>query len=103
MKKYLIGIKSERSREYTTINGDSCRPFMIAHNLWNYTTPGHAAQRLEKLARAWENNGSTVERIYGTVADMPTCGSPFNVDVILIDYNASDKTYLQLLQEHHYY
>lgn len=87
MKEYLIRIESDRAGECITINGDSRRPFMIAHNLYNYTMPGHAAQRLEKIARAWENNGITVKRIFGTVADMPTCGNEFNVKVTLLDFN----------------
>ena len=80
MKKYLIRIESERSSECVTIYGDTpSRPFIIAHNLWNYSTPGHAAQRLEKLAKAWENNGLTVTRLYGSVQDMPTRGNDFNI------------------------
>ena len=86
MKKYLIKIKTNHISESITINGDSIRPFQIAHNLWNYTTPGHAAHRLEKLASSWENNGYTVDRIYGTVLDMPTDGNNFNVGIILKEW-----------------
>lgn len=92
MKEYLIQIECRRSRENITVNGDSCRPFMIANNLWNYTTPWHAAQRLEKLAKSWENSGYFVKRIFGTVSDMPTQGDKFNVENTLIDFDASGKT-----------
>ena len=107
MKIYLIAIESAQSAHnklFTTIYGDTpARPFMIAHNLWNYKTPGHAARRLEKLAQSWESGGHTVKRIFGTVADMPTKGSAFNVGKTLIDCNATNKTYRQLLQEHGYH
>lgn len=105
MKKYLIRIETGSNSECTTINGDSRRPFQIAHNLWNYTTPGHAARRLEKIAMAWENNGRAVTRIYGTVADMPTRGNDFNVERILLDYspNASTKAYIELIRKHYHY
>lgn len=86
MKEYLIRIENERGSEQTTINGDSCRPFMIAHNLWNYTTPGRAARRLEMLAKSWENNGYAVKRVYGNVWEMPTTGNGANVGLILLDY-----------------
>ena len=86
MKEYLIRIENSHTSECTTINGDSCRPFMIAHNLWNYTTPGHAARRLEKLARSWESLGYTVKRVYGNVWEMPTTGNGANVGLILLDY-----------------
>ena len=33
MKKYLIRIETNRSAEAVYINGDSLRPFQIAHNL----------------------------------------------------------------------
>ena len=33
MKKYLIRIETNRSAEAVCINGDSLRPFQIAHNL----------------------------------------------------------------------
>ena len=87
MKKYLIRIESGRNSEFTTINGDSRRPFQIAHNLWNYKTPGHAARRLESIARAWESHGRDVTRIYGTVGDMPTQGNEFNLKMILFCLN----------------
>lgn len=103
MKKYLIRIESSHSSESITINGDSCRPFMIAHNLWNYTTPGHAARRLEKLARCWENAGYTVKRVCGPIRDMPTCGDKFNIEKTLIDFNASNKTYYDILKEYFHY
>ena len=63
MKKYLIRIETDRSAEAVYINGDSLRPFQIAHNLWNYITPWAAAQRLEKLAKAWESNSFSVRRV----------------------------------------
>ena len=88
MKKYLIRIESDRSAEAVCINGDSLRPFQIAGNLWNYTTPWTAAQRLEKLARSWESHGHTVRRIYGSVSDMPTKGNEFNVGAILREWRA---------------
>ena len=87
MRKYLIRIETERGAECVTIYGDTpSRPFIIAHNLWNYSTPGHAAQRLEKLAKAWENNGLTVTRLYGSVQDMPTRGNDFNIAQTLRDW-----------------
>ena len=82
MKKYLIRIETNRSAEAVYINGDSTRPFQIAHNLWNYATPWTAAQRLEKLAKAWEDNGFSVRRVYGTVEEMPTKGNEFNLAMI---------------------
>ena len=82
MKKYLICIETNRSAEAVYINGDSLRPFQIAHNLWNYATPWTAAQRLEKLAKAWEDNGFSVRRVYGTVEEMPTKGNEFNLAMI---------------------
>ena len=103
MKKYLIRIETGPNSEYTTINGDSRRPFQIAHNLWNYTTPGHAARRLEKIARAWENNGRQVTRIYGAVGDMPTCGDEFGLKVILLDYGAINDTYINLIRKYYHY
>lgn len=105
MKQYLIAIENEHGRENITINGDSRWPFMIANNLWNYTTPGHAARRLEKIAVAWENNGRTVKRIFGTVADMPARGNEFNLEMILLDYsqNASTKDYINLIKKHYHY
>lgn len=102
MKEYLIRIENGRTSEFITINGDSCRPFMIAHNLWNYTTPGHAARRLEKLALSWENNGYTVKRVFGNVANMPTCGNEFNIEKTRIDFNASDKTYYDILRKYYH-
>ena len=101
MKKYLIRIESGRNCEFTTINGDSLRPFQIAHNLWNYTTPGHAGQRLEKLARAWEDNGHQVTRIYGSVGEMPTTGNEFNLKSTLIQYGAINDTYINLVKKHY--
>lgn len=86
MKEYLIRIENGHTSEYTTVYGDSSRPFMIANNLWNYTTPWHAAQRLEKLARSWETHGLTVKRVYGSVWDMPTKGNEKNADLVLLDY-----------------
>lgn len=87
MKQYLIRIES-RTAECITINGDSpSRPFQIANNLWNYSTPGHAARRLEKLAQCWENLGYTVKRVYGPIWDMPTRGSGFNVAMTLLDFD----------------
>jgi hypothetical protein len=105
MKEYLIRIENERGSECTTISGDCpARPFQIANNLWNYTTPGHAARRLEKLAQCWERNGITVKRIFGTVSDMPTCGNEFNVEKTLLDYseNASTRAYIELIKKHYY-
>lgn len=84
MKQYLIRIENGHTTECTTINGDSGRPFQIAHNLWNYTTPGHAARRLEKLAQCWEKNGYTVKRVYGPIWDMPAKGNGYNVSMILL-------------------
>ena len=101
MKKYLIRIETGSNSEFTTINGDSRRPFQIAHNLWNYTTPGHAGRRLEKLARAWENHGRQVNRVYGTVGDMPTSGDEFNLKSILIDYGAINETYINLVKKYY--
>jgi hypothetical protein len=87
MKEYLIRIENERGSNCTTISGDCpARPFQIANNLWNYTTPWHAAQRLEKLAKSWEGLGLNVRRVYGTVWDMPTAGDERNVDLIRLDY-----------------
>ena len=86
MKKYLIRIETNRSAEAVYINGDSLRPFQIAHNLWNYATPWTAAQRLEKLAKAWEDNGFSVRRVYGTVEEMPTSGDKFNLAMIRNDW-----------------
>ena len=86
MKKYLIRIETNRSAEAVYINGDSLRPFQIAHNLWNYATPWTAAQRLEKLAKAWEDNGFSVRRVYGIVEEMPTCGNEFNLAMIKSDW-----------------
>lgn len=88
LKSYLIRIEGGRGRcEYVSIYGDcACRPFSIAHNLWNYTSPGHAARRLERLAAAWESHGIQVQRVYGTIDDMPTKGNEFNVAVTLRDF-----------------
>ena len=88
MKEYLIRIENNHSSECTYIYGDCpSRPFSIANNLWNYSTPWHAAQRLEKLAKCWESNGHTVKRVYGSVWDMPVKGNEKNVDLIRLDYN----------------
>lgn len=105
MKEYLIRIENGRSSECTTINGDSRRPFQIAHNLWNYTTPGHAARRLERIAAAWENNGRTVKRVFGSVSDMPTCGDKFGIEKTLLEYNpkASTDDYIKLIRKHYHY
>lgn len=104
MKEYLIRIENGHTSESTTISGDCpSRPFQIAHNLWNYTTPGHAARRLEKLAQCWENLGCTVKRTYGTVADMPSRGDKFNIEKTLIEFNASNKTYYDILKEYHFW
>ena len=87
MKEYLIRIENGHTIEYTTIYGDCpSRPFQIANNLWNYSTPWHAAQRLEKLAKSWESHGYTVKRVYGNVWEMPTKGNGANVGLILLDY-----------------
>jgi hypothetical protein len=104
-KKYLIRIENGRGSECTTINGDSRRPFMIANNLWNYTTPGNAARRLENIARSWESCGYTVKRIFGTVADMPTRGNDFNVQWTLLGYSpkASTKAYIDLISKYYHY
>lgn len=105
MKKYLIRIETSRGAECTTINGDSLYPFQIANNLWNYKAPGYAAQRLEKLAKCWENNGLSVTRIFGTVADMPKRGNKFNVEKTLLDWspNASPKAYMDLFRKYYYF
>lgn len=87
LKEYLIRIESGHSAEIVSIYGDCPqRPFSIANNLWNYSTPWHAAQRLEKLAKCWESAGYTVKRIYGNVWEMPTKGNDKNVGLILLDY-----------------
>ena len=86
MEKYLIGIKTNTIEEHTTINGDSIRPFQIAGNLWNYTTPWTAGRRLKHLAKKWEGNGFTVQYVYGTVKEIPTTGHEGNVAMILSDY-----------------
>lgn len=87
MKKYLIEIENGRISQHVTIYGDCpSRPFMIANNLWNYSTPWHAAQRLEKLAKSWEGLGLNVRRVYGTVWDMPTGGDKRNTDLIRLNY-----------------
>lgn len=101
MKKHLIRIETGCNCEFTTINGDSRRPFQIAHNLWNYATPGHAARRLENIARAWENNGRSVKRIYGTVGDMPTTGDEFNLEIILCYHGAINETYAAIIKKHY--
>jgi hypothetical protein len=105
MKKYLIRIETGSNSVFTTINGDSGRPFQILNNLWNYATPGHAARRLEKHAQQWEQLGFTVKRAYGTVCDMPARGNKFNVDRILLDYSESANTekYIELIRKHYHY
>lgn len=106
MKKYLIRIESTREdgaklMELTTVYGDTpSRPFMIAGNLWNYTTPSHAAQRLEKLAKAWEKNGFIVNRIYGTVADMPMRGDEYNACMTMREWKAETQWSKQILAKH---
>lgn len=89
MKKYLIEIRTTcGGLLFTTINGDmpSC-PFCIGNCAWAYMTPGHAARRLELLAKGWEKRGRTVERIYGTIADMKKSGNADNVIAITQDWN----------------
>ena len=87
MNTYLIKIEAANgANECVTINGDSYRPFQIAGNLWNYQYPGHAAHRLEMLAKSWENNGFAVKRIYGTILDMPKEGNDYNIGVILAEH-----------------
>lgn len=105
MKEYLIRIETAHNNESITINGDLYRPFMIANNLWNYYSPGHAARRLETIAREWENNGYTVKRIFGAVSDMPSKGNKFNVEKTLFEYSkkASTKAYINLIREHYHY
>ena len=52
MNKYLIKIKANNgATECITINGDSTRPFQIAHNLWNYLYPGYASHKLNNIAK----------------------------------------------------
>ena len=105
MKKYLIRIETGSNAIFTTINGDSRRPFQILNNLWNYTTPGHAGRRLEKHAAQWENLGFNVRRIYGTVSDMPTQGDDFNLEMILLDYDPKTRPedYRNLIRKHYHY
>lgn len=87
MNTYLIRIKADNGAdECVSVNGDSCRPFQTAGNLWNYQYPGHAARRLETLAKAWENNGFAVKRTYGTVFDIPQKGDCYNIGIILSEY-----------------
>ena len=87
MNTYLIRIETVNgAKEGVTINGDSCRPFQISGNLWNYQNPGHAAHRLEILAKSWENNGLAVKRIYGTILDMPKTGNDYNIGIILAEH-----------------
>ena len=91
MNKYLIRIETgSGTKECVSINGDSLRPFQIAGNLWNYQYPGNAARRLETLAKAWENNGLPVKRIYGTVFDMPQKGNDHNIGIILSAYRMEE-------------
>lgn len=103
MKKYLIRIESENNNNvlFTSVHGDTpSRPFMIANNLWNYTTPGHAAQRLEKLAKAWEKNGHVVNRIYGTVADMPMRGDEYNACMTMREWGVNADWLVYSLERH---
>ena len=87
MKKYLIRIKANNGKtEGISINGDSLRPFQIANNFWNYQYPGHAAHKLNTLAKIWQDNGLTVTKIYGTISDMPRKGNEYNVQLILAEY-----------------
>ncbi len=87
MNKYLIKIKANNgATECITINGDSTRPFQIAHNLWNYLYPGYASHKLNTIAKSWENNGLTVEKYYGTIIDMPTQGDKYNVELTLASH-----------------
>ena len=88
MKEYLIRIEFDTgSALFTTISGDTpTRPFTIANNLWNYQYPGHAAQRLEMLARSREAVGYQVKRIYGKVPDMPYTGNRNNVAATICDF-----------------
>lgn len=88
MKRYLIRIENNcNGCELIHIYGDTpTRPFSIAHNLWNYAKPGHAARRLEMLAQSWEKNGLTVKRIYGSIVDMPTKGNEFNAAATIHEY-----------------
>lgn len=96
MKEYLIGIHGLRKDnvhiyEQITIYGDTpSRPFIISHNLWNYATPEHAAQRLEKIAKAWEANEVVVTRIYGTIDDMPTRGDNFNIAMTVKEWGGEN-------------
>lgn len=92
MRQYLIAIQSGNHELCTHIYGDSpSRPFSIANNLWNYITPWHAAQRLEKLAKSWEARGRDVRRIYGQVRHMPTKGDRDNVWSIIRDYHEDEE------------
>lgn len=87
LKKYLIAIKSDKgAEECIMINGDSLCPFSIAHNLWSYKVPWMAAKRLKMLAESWEKNGHKVNRIYGTILDMPTKGNEFNAKHTIYDF-----------------
>ena len=87
MNKYLIKIKANNgTSECITINGDSFRPFQIANNLWNYQYLGHAAHKLNTLAKIWENNGLIVTKIYGTILDIPIKGNDYNVKIILAEH-----------------
>ena len=103
MKEYLIRIEMNNHSQFTTLSGDSIRPFQIAHNLYNYTTPWHAAQRLEKIAKAWEKGGCAVKRVFGSVADMPQKGNEFNIEKTLIDFNASSKTYSEIIRKYYHF
>ena len=89
MNEYLIEIRSNKGGiESISINGDmpAC-PFSIAGNLWVYMTPWNAARRLEMIAKKWEKRGLTVNRVYGTVADMPSQGNITNVVALLREWN----------------
>ena len=88
MKTYLIRIENtDGGLLATAIYGDTPRrPFTSAGNLWTYKTPGGAARRLEQIANNWEAYGRTVNRIFGTVQDMPTKGTAHNVAATLAEY-----------------
>ena len=91
MKRYLIGIKTDRGvHVFTSIYGDTpARPFSIAGNLWNYATPWHAERRLKSLAISLSRTGRKVTGFYGTIDDMPTKGHPYNVAQTLHDWRES--------------
>lgn len=96
MKEYIISVSAKRKdgtyiEEHITVYGDCpSRPFSIAHNLWNYTTPWTAAQRIKKIGKAWENNGLNVDYIYGTIDDMPINGDEYNAYMTVKEYGGSN-------------